>query len=71
VYRVVTSDIGVDDELTAGTFFSFDPPPHPGERTGVSRHVFERRMKHVERELAACLEMCVRAAQGCQLIVAS
>src|SRR2546430_1016583 len=46
------------------------PPPHAGERADVVRHVFERRVKHVERNLPAGREMRVGASQARELIVA-
>src|SRR5581483_6284714 len=45
------------------------PSPYPCERTGVARHVFERRVEDVEGKASAGLEMVDDAAEAGHLIV--
>src|SRR5262245_61357825 len=67
--RVVVAELRAHNKSAVCQRPCFAPTPDAGICPGIRRHELERRMKHVQSELAARFQVGVYAAQGGELIV--
>ena len=67
-HRVVTIGFGSQQEPTVGERPGSSRPPHAFERSDVTRHDRQRRVKDVEGEPPARLEMRAHGRQACEPI---